>query len=351
MPPRFLIITLAAALALGACTAVPAPAAPTATVPVLMTQIVGTATALRLTASAPTLTPAANATSADTAPAGASPTLALPAATPIPSAATQPPPALADLPTWTPDPAATPVIVSFTIDPVYDVVPGGTLNLEWQTQNAVTVTLLHVQANGLLGGQGRAELPAAGRLALTTDERARNTQLFALTAYNAAGASFPTNIYVHFRCPYPYFFGPGPEACPDGPAVSKTVVEQPFEGGRLLWIPNEAGAIIFTLFADGQVYAWGDLWAPGQPESDPSLTPPAGRFQPVRGFGLFWRQTDWVRERLGWALAPERGYATEYQTEQGGVDSKGGSYFLRAADGRVIQITYHYVPTHWRYLE
>lgn len=340
---------------LTACGAVSPPPAPT-TAPGLQTQIVGTATALRLTASAPSTLPAVTLTappaSLTVPPAPA--TLTPLAATPEPGPATLPP-SPSELPTLTAAPpaalpAATPVILSFLIDQVHAVRPGATLNLEWRSENAVTVTLQHVLANGLLGGQGQAELPASGSLALVTDGRARNTQLFALTAYNAAGPSLPTNIYVSFQCPYPYFFSPGFDFCPDGPAVAKTVVEQPFEGGRLLWIPNDAGAVIYALFNDGQVYAMGDLWSPSQPDRDPSLTPPAGRYQPVHGFGLFWRQTDWVRQALGWALAPEVSHTTDYQEEEGGVDSKGGSYFVRLADGQVVQISFHYLATHWRYL-
>lgn len=53
------------------------------------------------------------------------------------------------------------------------------------------------------------------------------------------------------------------------------------------------------------------------PGPDPGLVPPPGLFQPVLGFGKFWRGlvpgSEWVRERLGWAVAPEVGYSALWQ--------------------------------------
>jgi hypothetical protein len=46
-------------------------------------------------------------------------------------------------------------------------------------------------------------------------------------------------------------------------------------------------------------------------ESDPSIVPPEGYYQPVRGFGKLWREE--LRSALGWALAPERSYTAQYQ--------------------------------------
>jgi hypothetical protein len=48
------------------------------------------------------------------------------------------------------------------------------------------------------------------------------------------------------------------------------------------------------------------------PEDDPSLVPPEGLYQPVRGFGVAWRDEQAtpgfrVRDRLGWAIDQEFG--------------------------------------------
>jgi hypothetical protein len=46
---------------------------------------------------------------------------------------------------------------------------------------------------------------------------------------------------------------------------------------------------------------------------DESLRPPHGFDQPVRGFGLLWRTTEEVRDRLGWASDSEVGARTAVQ--------------------------------------
>jgi hypothetical protein len=55
-------------------------------------------------------------------------------------------------------------------------------------------------------------------------------------------------------------------------------------------------------------------WAEGQPEDDPSILPPAGRFQPKRGFGAAWRRGGGSyspqRADLGWAIDEEAGFGT-----------------------------------------
>lgn len=82
-----------------------------------------------------------------------------------------------------------------------------------------------------------------------------------------------------------------------------------------------------------------DLWKPGDLESDPSITPPPGSYQPVRGFGKVWREQSEVRERLGWALASEQSFTTAYQRDwrtcSGGC-SHAGNLFLQAGDNILL---------------
>ena len=53
-----------------------------------------------------------------------------------------------------------------------------------------------------------------------------------------------------------------------------------------------------------------DEYEDGMPESDPAIHPPAGRYQPVRGFGLAWRTIATLRDQLGWAVDQEVGFNT-----------------------------------------
>lgn len=66
------------------------------------------------------------------------------------------------------------------------------------------------------------------------------------------------------------------------------------------------------------------------PPNDPALIPPAGLLQPERGFGLLWRNSPTVRERLGWALTPEAGYTATVQ-----IDSATGARYLTGPGGTI----------------
>jgi hypothetical protein len=53
----------------------------------------------------------------------------------------------------------------------------------------------------------------------------------------------------------------------------------------------------------------------------------------VRGFGLVWRARPGVRDRLGWATVPETAYEGQTQGDPG------TTYYLRARDGGVVELT------------
>ncbi|MBN1287184.1 MAG: hypothetical protein JXB47_17430, partial [Anaerolineae bacterium] len=84
--------------------------------------------------------------------------------------------------------------------------------------------------------------------------------------------------------------------CPVSEGFSLRIVYQPFEHGHMFY--RDAGDIYalseqsIRAGSPTDVY-WHviDTWQEGQPESDPSLSPPAGLQQPIRGFGNAWRNT------------------------------------------------------------
>lgn len=160
-------------------------------------------------------------------------------------------------------------------------------------------------------------------------------------------ASAPLSSATPTSCADAWFFSPAPAFCPDGPAESLTVAEQPFERGRMVWVPDDVGAQVYVMYTDGKAESWADEWVEGEPETDPGIQPPAGLFQPRRGFGAVWRGVTGLRDRLGWALAPESAAQTRVQRERFGVDAKGWHVFLRLADGRVVQFIGHYATYAW----
>ena len=91
--------------------------------------------------------------------------------------------------------------------------------------------------------------------------------------------------------------------CLTEPMVDFPAAEQTFERGYMYWRGDRA--VIYMLTADGTWMSFADTWREGEPE--PTTAPaPEGKFVPVRGFGKLWRENRTVRDRLGWANAPER---------------------------------------------
>jgi hypothetical protein len=90
-----------------------------------------------------------------------------------------------------------------------------------------------------------------------------------------------------------------------------------------------------------------DTYLEGEPESLPELDPPAdatteSRFpnaqiqQPIRGFGKVWRETEGLRERLGWALAPEVEINTRRDYLAGGVVDETDTYVPAPGEFRLF---------------
>lgn len=92
--------------------------------------------------------------------------------------------------------------------------------------------------------------------------------------------------------------------------------------------------LIFVLYDDGQWEWYDDTWTSDQPESDPTIVPPDGMVQPVRGFGKVWHENPEVMERLGWGLAPEQGHQTDWQVPFR-EEPPGMAYIRTVADGVV----------------
>lgn len=238
-------------------------------------------------------------------------------------------------PPTTPSSTATPQlrILSFEATP-QEADPGDTVTLTWTSEGAARATLYRLLQNGQFPEHG-TDVPPTGSITYTIDPRARNWVNFLLYAWNHAGASDNEGATVILRCPYAWFFDPPPDenVCPTAPQTS-LAAEQSFERGTMLWI--EAEDAIYVLYADEDYTTrWSrfqDEWEEEDPDRDPNLNPPPGLQQPIRGFGLVWRTYPSVRERLGWALGPERGYQT---TTQWTTRYKYNATYIRAEDGSV----------------
>lgn len=254
----------------------------------------------------PTLTPAieSDATQTPTPASSATPTAAS-TATPDAALTFTPSPA----PTLTPSPApprppaaVRPQIKYFTAAPEI-IDPGESVELVWEASGGELVLYR-------LDNMGRLLLPAYpvplhGTLVMTTTPAARNAVSFVLLATNQAGTQAQASAFVQVRCPDTWFFPGGPATCPQPAQTGQGAMER-FEHGIMIWLSSPDR--VYALYSDGKNPAWefwSDYFVEGQPETDPKLTAPAGLFQPIRGFGLIWRQHSTARQRLGWAIEQE----------------------------------------------
>jgi hypothetical protein len=263
--------------------------------------------------------------------------------TPLPLGAPAPTPTNTPMPTATPVTAVPLTIQYFNLLQVEELNPSKRLTFDWATSGAGGVCLV--------GGTARRlgpwwQVPLTGTLTVEIASTLYRDPSFTLQAYKEgeycavpdappdAPNHVSQSVAIDWECDIDYFFTPAPQRCPLDTAVASAAAEQLFENGRMIWLENTGS--IFVFYNDGQFQRFEDVWQPGDPESDPALLPPEDLYQPIRGFGNVWREQPAVRERLGWALAPEQGFSTLLQAEHHEGSSSGSRVYLRTADGQVI---------------
>lgn len=293
----------------------------------------------------PTFTPLpATATETVAAPAGTatpSATMAVPTVSPSPAFATPtlvsflPPPATPTLPSPTP---LTPEIQSFEVVAVEEMGTGRRLTFRWRA-TGTDARLFSGTAQRLAPWW---VVPVSGELTVElTGTYYRNPE-FTLHVF-AGDPDSPSpqpqataTVQVEWPCALDYFFSPSPRRCPLEPPTETAAAEQHFEGGFMLWLDSQDA--IFVLYQDGSWQRYSDTWDENQPELDPSLDPPDGRYQPRRGFGLIWREQPGVRDLLGWALDQEQGFNSAIQPEHHEGSSSGAPTYVRLVDDSTISL-------------
>jgi len=227
--------------------------------------------------------------------------------------------------------APTAAILSFTANATA-VDPGDQLTLSWSTSGAAAVTLWRLLATGQFGTSW--DVPLEGSFVYELNSFERNRTTFMLFATDASGAWVSATVSVDIRCTGDWFIPDPPDVCPFDPPLTSSAAEQHFERGVMIWIAAEDQVVV--LFDDGnspQYDVFQDEWDPGDPEMDDTLTPPPGLLQPIRGFGLVWREGYGdVRSRLGWAVEKEMAFDTIVQRTS---YAKYNSTYLQARDGNI----------------
>jgi hypothetical protein len=109
--------------------------------------------------------------------------------------------------------------------------------------------------------------------------------------------------------------------CPSRNAEVGDGAYQPFTNGLMIWtsVSDEEPAFIYVINNDGTWQRFEDLFQEGDTESA-ELVPPAGQLEPIRGFGLIWREELGGSDAtIGWALQDEA--AQEVVVQEFGNDS------------------------------
>lgn len=236
-------------------------------------------------------------------------------------------------------------IQSFTIDAEDNANGGKRLILNWQTTGASQAQIWHGSGYNAY----RWDVEPAGTLTVDYNaDEAYNAQNFTLIAIDNRGNTVDQSAGFQFPCRYTLFFDSDPNRCASHEAGNTAAAEQPFEYGRMIWLrelrysPDHVieNAIV-AIYDDGRWEKFDDPWQSGEPESDPAIVPPAGLYQPQRGFGKLWRDENYnLRERLGWGLTEEQGFETVWQDDTWLNSPSAGNdtIYIRAYDGQIIKL-------------
>jgi hypothetical protein len=224
--------------------------------------------------------------------------------------------------------------IEFFTTSVQQVEPGGQVTLFWSVRGARNAIIYRLDASGARGNLWN--VPPDGNLPVTISRRDRGQATFLLSVGEGELETTQT-LSIPLSCPDPWFFQPAPDACPASSAEATTIVEQPFERGRMIYIQSRNR--VYVLFNDGRAPAWlsfENKYNPGvDKESEESFIPPPNLFQPVKIIGFVWRGNDVVRNRLGLGTAAETQYDGFIQTVKTGDKE---DLYVNSSDTSVLQL-------------
>ncbi len=260
----------------------------------------------------------------------ATPTQADPTATPTTAATATRTPTLVPRPTNTPPPAA-PRVISFSVVPTTTQTLGERLTLTWQAVGE------RAQICPIAGRPWESRcmpVPLTGRMEFTSTE---DTVAYdGLGLMVTTGDQFAWSVQpVRLLCNgwRDWFFANPPPRCPETSPQRSAAAAQYFEHGFMVWIEASDTFYVFYEPAPGELPTMEMLIGPAQlkpgasPDNRVGETPPPGLYEPVSGFGMLWRDeleglggfdvgsAERVRQRLGWALAPEFAFDTARQCQ------------------------------------
>jgi hypothetical protein len=258
--------------------------------------------------------------------------------TPTPAEPTKPPPS--PVPTYTPTsaPQSAPTIISFSADHT-TIVEGESVNLSWYATGGTEAQIQWVTREAVMAYAPGPLDPNGGVITINPDGDGD----IVLIVTNSLGSA-EAHVQLTIECPHDWAPAlDSPPALASGcpmEAVFSVAAQQSFENGFMIWLEAERSIYVFYDAPVGGYPTYGifiDNYDEDDPESDPTIVPPPGLYQPVRGFGLLWRQDQSVRDRLGWATAPEAGFKTWMQGYSG-IGMHNHYTLVEEIDGTVYQL-------------
>lgn len=232
----------------------------------------------------------------------------------------------------TPTPAP-PEIVEFSTDRT-TLTEGESVQITWQTRNATEISILWPGAGGTMEGLGEID-PESGTATITPYGSPIH-----LEVRNDVGSA-TADLTLDVQCAnawVPELAEARENRCPK-PAETTWAAQQPFERGFMIWMEFNQTIYVFYDQGDPKTYAtYPDTFEEGKDlERDPSIKPPSGLDQPIRGFGKVWRENPEVRTKIGWATAPESGFESWQQRYQGfGLHNV--TLWMEGFDGTVYEL-------------
>jgi predicted Ser/Thr protein kinase len=130
--------------------------------------------------------------------------------------------------------------------------------------------------------------------------------------------------------------------------------EQAFDNGHMFWRQDNdyAYAVLEKGPQAGTYQSFSHMWSEGDPQYSCAASPPAGRVQPIRGFGAVWCDLGGPSAAIGWGLGDEQGFYPGYgdptvQDFENGMifrDSDGGTtgkaYVFFSSSGTFKRVNY-----------
>ncbi|MEM8858747.1 MAG: LysM peptidoglycan-binding domain-containing protein [Chloroflexota bacterium] len=167
---------------------------------------------------------------------------------------------------------------------------------------------------------------------------------FTLSVRSDNGRQENRIIQLLTQCPYSYLIGDATNqlgTCPRSNPVVANGAYQPFVGGFMIWHKGHDGKYTIGVFADdGRVIDLSREYYDGG-EITWGEAPPTGLYQPIRGFGHVWVNSNVVRDELSWAVANEQPYTVSVQQLDIRLDASTfiGDTYLTLPNGQVLRYT------------